>query len=129
MINLTGYSHEYLLGKNLGEIGFFRETPVEEQFFAELVKTGYILCNDIPLETKDGRIIDVEFVSERYSFDRTGYPVFGIRYLRPQADRKCPDPCQKKSQYVFEHDETRYPESTDGRQWLSGTRFLWIAGT
>jgi len=69
MINLTGYPHEFLLGKNLGEIGFFREKPAEEQFFAELVKTGYILYNDIPLEIKDGRIIDVEFVSEMYTFN------------------------------------------------------------
>ena len=69
MINLTGYSHEYLLGKNLGEIGFFREKPAEEQFFAELVKTGYIVCNDIPLGMKDGRIIDVELVSEMYTFN------------------------------------------------------------
>ncbi len=67
--NLTGYPHEYLLGRDLGEIGFFRDTPVVEQFFAELEKTGYTRFKDIPLETKDGRIIDVEFVGEGYSFD------------------------------------------------------------
>jgi len=69
IVNLTGYSHEYLLGRNLGEIGFFKETLVAEQFFAELRKTGYILYKDIPLETKDGRIIDAEFVGEEYSFN------------------------------------------------------------
>jgi PAS domain S-box-containing protein len=69
IINLTGYSHEYLLGKNLGELGFFREKPAEDQFFADLAKTGYVLCNDIPLGIKDGRIIDVDFVSEVYAFN------------------------------------------------------------
>jgi PAS domain S-box-containing protein len=69
IINLTGYSHEYLLGKNLEEIGFFRQKPAIEQFYEELVKTGYILYNDIPLEVKDSRIIDVEFVSETYTFN------------------------------------------------------------
>jgi PAS domain S-box-containing protein len=69
MINLTGFTHEYLLGKNLGEIGFFRDKSGEEQFFAELVKTGYVLRSDIPLEAKDGRIIDVDFVSEVYTLN------------------------------------------------------------
>ena len=111
MINLTGYSHEFLLGKNLGEIGFFREKPAEEQFFAELVKTGYILYNDIPLEIKDGRIIDVEFVSEMYTFnDEPVIQCSVYQHLLPQADRKCPCSGQKKSQYVFEHDEARHPE-------------------
>jgi PAS domain S-box-containing protein len=69
IINLTGYSHEFLLGRNLGEIGFFRENNEEEQFFEELEKTGYILYNDIPLVIKDGRILDVEFVCEVHSFN------------------------------------------------------------
>ncbi len=50
-------------------MGFFRDTQVAEQFFAELGKTGYIRYRDIPLETKDGRIIDVEFVGEEYLFN------------------------------------------------------------
>lgn len=69
MSNLTGYPHEFLLGKTPGEIGLFREKPAEEQFFLNLEKTGYILNNDIPLQIKDGRIIDVEFVSEMYTFN------------------------------------------------------------
>ena len=66
MVNLTGYLHEHLIGRNLKETGFFRDMPVE-QFFAELEKSGYVIYHDIPLETKDGRIIDVKFVSEVYS--------------------------------------------------------------
>jgi PAS domain S-box-containing protein len=69
ILNLTGYSHEYLLGRNLGEIGFFQDEVVADKFFAELGKTGYVLYNDIPLETKDNGIIDVEFVGEEYSFN------------------------------------------------------------
>ena len=69
IVNLTGYSHEHLIGRNLEETGFFKDTPNAEQFFAELEKSGYVLYNDIPLETKDGRIIDVEFVCEVYSLN------------------------------------------------------------
>ena len=66
IVNLTGYSHERLIGRNLDETGFFKDRPAG-QFFAELEKSGYVHYDDIPLETKDGRIIDVKFVSEVYS--------------------------------------------------------------
>jgi PAS domain S-box-containing protein len=69
VINLTGYSHEFLLGRNLGETGFLKDPVIEGQFFEELGKTGYTLFKDISLETKDGRIIDVDFVGEKYSFN------------------------------------------------------------
>ena len=69
IVNFTGYSHEHLIGRNLEETGFFRETPNAGQFFAELERSGYVRYNDIPLETKDGRIIDVEFVCEVYSLN------------------------------------------------------------
>ena len=63
IVTLTGYSLEYLHGRNLGEIGFSKEAIPAEQFFTELEKTGYIHYKDIPLVTKSGKIIDVEFVS------------------------------------------------------------------
>jgi PAS domain S-box-containing protein len=69
IINLIGYSPESLIGRNLGEIGFLKDTATEREFFEELEKTGYTLCKDVTLETKDGRIIDVDFVGEKYSFD------------------------------------------------------------
>jgi PAS domain S-box-containing protein len=64
IVTLTGYSLEYLLGRNLMEIGFFKEAMPAEQFFTELEKTGYIHYKDIPFVTKSGKIIDVEFISK-----------------------------------------------------------------
>jgi len=63
-VTLTGFSLEYLIGKTIEETGFFKEKFLAEQFYAELKKTGFISFKDIPLETKSGRIIDVEFVSK-----------------------------------------------------------------
>jgi PAS domain S-box-containing protein len=63
IVTLTGYSLEYLLGRTLGEIGFSNEAITAEQFHKELEKTGYIQYRDIPLQTKSGKIIDVEFTS------------------------------------------------------------------
>ena len=69
IVTLTGYSLEYLLGRNLGEIGFSKEAMPAEQFFTELEKTGYIHYKDIPLVTKSGKIIDVEFISKTTSLN------------------------------------------------------------
>jgi PAS domain S-box-containing protein len=63
IVTLMGYPLEYLLGRNLGEIGFSAEAIPPEQFFTELEKTGYVQYKDIPLVTKSGRIINVEFIS------------------------------------------------------------------
>jgi len=63
MVTLTGYLRETLLGKNLGEIGFSQEVLPVEQFFTELEKTGSVHYKNIPLVTRSGRIIDVEFIS------------------------------------------------------------------
>ena len=62
ILTLTGYSLEYLLGRNLEEIGFSKEAMPAEQFFTEMEKTGYIHYKDIPLVSKSGKIIDVEFI-------------------------------------------------------------------
>jgi len=64
IVTLTGYSLEYLLGKNLWEIGFSNEAMPADQFFTELEKTGNIQYKDIPLVTKSGKIINVEFISK-----------------------------------------------------------------
>ena len=68
-VTLTGSSLEFLLGRNLGEIGFSKEALPVEQFFDELVKKGDIHYKDIPLLTKDDRLIDVDFTGRIQSLD------------------------------------------------------------
>jgi PAS domain S-box-containing protein len=68
-IDLTGYPREYLLGRKLEEIGFFKDIALAEQFYAELKQTEHINYKDIPLETKDGRLIDVDFNSKMASLN------------------------------------------------------------
>ena len=63
IVTLTGYPRENLLGKNLGEIGFSKEALPVEQFFSDLERTGSVHYKAIPLVTRSGRIIDVEFIS------------------------------------------------------------------
>jgi PAS domain S-box-containing protein len=64
MTTLTGYSHEYLIGRKLEEIGFFKDSLPAEQFYTELKNTEHIHYKNIPLETVNGRVLDVEFFSK-----------------------------------------------------------------
>jgi len=63
---MLGYSHEEFLGKKLWEIGPFKDIEASKAAFLELQGKGYVRYNDLPLETKDGRFMAVEFVSNVY---------------------------------------------------------------
>jgi formate hydrogenlyase transcriptional activator len=66
MVEMLGYSHEEFLGKKLWEIGPFKNMEASKAAFWELQDKGYVRYNDLPLETKEGRPIAVEFVSNVY---------------------------------------------------------------
>lgn len=64
--NLLGFSKEDLVGKELWQIGTFRDVAENKERFQELVEEGYIRYEDLPLETKSGGEASVEFVSNTY---------------------------------------------------------------
>ncbi len=66
VLNLLGYTLEQLLGKQLWEIGFFRDRELAGAAFEKLQREGYIRYEDLPLESRDGGRHDVEFVSNLY---------------------------------------------------------------
>ena len=66
LIEMLGYSYEEFLGKKLWEIGPLRDIEASKSEFLELQRKGYVRYEDLPLETKDGRHIEVEFVSNVY---------------------------------------------------------------
>ncbi|MFH1115975.1 MAG: PAS domain S-box protein [Pseudomonadota bacterium] len=66
LIDMLGYSHEEFLEKYLWEVSPFRDTALNKEAFAELQQKGYIRYEDLPLETRDGRSIAVEFISNSY---------------------------------------------------------------
>jgi PAS domain S-box-containing protein len=69
LIELLSYTREEFLNKKLWEISSFRDTRLNIEAFRELQETKYIRYDDLPLETKDGRRISVEFVSNLYECD------------------------------------------------------------
>ena len=66
LVEMLGYSHEDFLGRKLWEIGPFKNMEASKAAFSELQHKGYVRYKDLPLETKDGRPIAVEFVSNVY---------------------------------------------------------------
>ena len=66
LIQMLGYTKDEFIGKELWEIGAIVDKDASIKAFAVLKKDGYIKYSDLPLRTKDGRIISVEFVSNAY---------------------------------------------------------------
>jgi PAS domain S-box-containing protein len=66
LTDLLGYSHDELVGKELWEIGLFRDIEANKAAFRTLQVKGYIRYEDLPLRTHDDRQIEVEFVSNVY---------------------------------------------------------------
>jgi len=69
LIELLGSPHEHFLRKHIWDIGFFRDIVSNKAYFEELQRKNYVCYENLPLETADGRPIDVEFVSSVYQVD------------------------------------------------------------
>jgi PAS domain S-box-containing protein len=66
LIELLGFSHDELVGTPIWELGPFKDIVSNQARFEQLRQQGYVLHENLPLETKDGRKIAVEFVSNVY---------------------------------------------------------------
>ena len=67
LIELLGYSKEQFIEKTIWEIGFLKDIIANKEKFAELQQTEFVRYENLPLETADGRKINVEFISSVYS--------------------------------------------------------------
>ena len=85
LIKMLGYSYKEFLGKKLWEIGLFKDIVSSRASFKELQTKGYIRYENLPLETKDGRKMAVEFVSNVYLVDHSKVIQCNIRDI---TDRK-----------------------------------------
>jgi diguanylate cyclase (GGDEF)-like protein/PAS domain S-box-containing protein len=66
LVNMLGYSREEFVSKKLWQVGAFKDIKASKDAFEELQKNEYIRYKDLPLRAKDGRLIQVEFVSNVY---------------------------------------------------------------
>ena len=66
LVELLGFSHREMVGKTVGELSPFKDIESNQVMLERLQKDGYVRYEDLPLETRDGRHIAVEFVSNVY---------------------------------------------------------------
>ena len=85
LIGLLGYSYEEFIGKELWEIGPFKDAIASQTAFQELQQKKYIRYEELPLETRLGEKVPVEFVSNVY--DVNGKKVIQCN-IRDISERK-----------------------------------------
>ncbi len=66
LLELLGYSRAEFVGNPLWDFGLFKDRELSKDAFHTLKEKNYVRYGDLPLETKDGRAIAVEFVSNVY---------------------------------------------------------------
>ena len=84
LINMLGYSREEFVEKKLWEVGAFRDIESSKEAFEALQANEYIRYEDLPLKTKNGRLIQVEFVSNVYLVDNEKVIQCNIRDITEQ---------------------------------------------
>ncbi len=66
LVGLLGYSQEQFIEKAIWEIGFLKDIVANQDKFSELQQKEFVRYENLPLETSDGRKINVEFISNVY---------------------------------------------------------------
>ena len=97
LTDMLGYTREQLLGNKIWEIGPFKDTKASKAEFRELQREAYVRYDDLPLETSDGRPINVEFVSNVYQVNGGKVIQCNIRDItkRKQAEGKLKESRQR----------------------------------
>src|ERR1700730_5018981 len=87
---MLGYSRDEFMGKELWEIGLFRDKQASQAAYEELQEKGYIRYDHLPLQAKDGKRAEVEFVSNVYQVDHRPIAQCNIRDIseRSRLERK-----------------------------------------
>jgi PAS domain S-box-containing protein len=90
LTDMLGYSRKQLLGNKIWDIVPFKDVEASKAEFRELQREAYVRYEDVPLETRDGRAINVEFVSNIYQVNGDRVVQCNIRDItqRRQAEQK-----------------------------------------
>jgi PAS domain S-box-containing protein len=104
LIQLLGFPKEEFLGKELWQIGLFKDIAASKVAFTELQERGYIRYENLPLETRGGSVRLVEFVSNSYMVGTSRVIQCNIRDIteRKQAEGKLKEANQRLEQTLAE---------------------------
>ena len=88
LLDMLGYSLEDLLDRQLWEVGPFKDNAATKNAVLEVQKKSYIRYEDLPLETRKGAIVDVEFVCNLYASGAANVIQCNIRDIRKRKQRE-----------------------------------------
>jgi PAS domain S-box-containing protein len=89
IIELSEYSREELVGKELRETGLFKDYEKCRIIFEELRNKDYIFCEDFTIQTKTGKPLDVEISANIYRENNQRFIQCNLRDItKRKADRE-----------------------------------------
>src|SRR5208283_4928292 len=136
LIKMLGYSHKEFLGKKLWEVSPFKDAIESKANFLELQRKGYVRYEDLPLEARNGKPLEVEFVSNSYNVDHTKVIQCNIRDITSR--RKAEDAAAIGNRFVslmMECNEALVRETDESRLLdticsiltrIGGYFFVWV---
>jgi diguanylate cyclase (GGDEF)-like protein/PAS domain S-box-containing protein len=139
LVTMLGYSHREFLGKKLWEVGPFSDIAASKEMFSKLQIEGYVRYEHLPLKSKSGIKIDVQFVSNSYDCDGIKVIQCNIRDItdRVAAEEKTQQLTQvyvalSKSNHAIVHSKTEqelFPKICQIAVQFGGMEMAWIGIT
>jgi two-component system CheB/CheR fusion protein len=87
LTEMLGYSKEDLVQKAVWEVGFFKNIIDNKDKFLKLQQKKFVQYEDLPLETADGRRINIEFISKVFSVENHKVLQCFIREISGKKDK------------------------------------------
>ncbi len=99
-----GYSKKELLGKEIWQISLFKDIVANKEKFIELQKKKYVRYKNLPLKSKKGKTVWVEFISNMYKIGSDDIVQCNIRDITEEkiAREKLKE-SEEKYVSLFEH--------------------------
>ena len=103
ILEMLGYPPDYFVGRHLWDLGFLKDSSLTKNAFAKLKTDGYIRYEDLPLETRQGKAINGEFVCNAYFVDDKKVIQCNIRDITGR--RKAEEELKRKNEDLHELNE------------------------
>ena len=100
LLERLGYTKDEMMSKKIWEIGAKEDIEISKASFKTLQQKGFIHYENIPIKTKDGRLIDFEFVNNIYLVDGSKVVQCNIRDITER----------KKAENVLRQNEEKLME-------------------